>query len=247
MLCCAVYNIKMVLLGVALTQAILVPFLAIAVLDLVVLKIMLGALQPVLANNASARWYFVHAVTNGAICVLVAPDIVALFRAPLEGLTADYSADFPLAVSVALHLYHCISQCGQLSAIDWAHHLGGNMLVCALAFPFRYGPLLSWGILFVCGLPGGLDYLCLFLVKCEYMAKITEKRINRRLNMWVRLPGIVTFLPLSYVCWSTGDCHVPGSILVIQSLLNLINGVYFADRVVSNSALAESKVRDKLK
>ena len=141
------------LLGVALVKAILYPFLAIAALDVLLKAVRVGG------GDENARWYLIHAVTNGVICVLIGPDIVVLFRSPLEGLSASYASDFPLAISVSLHLYHCVSQAHKLTAVDWAHHLGGNMLVCALAFPFRYGPLLSWGILFVCGLPGGLDYV----------------------------------------------------------------------------------------
>jgi hypothetical protein len=230
----------MVLLGTALLKAIAYPFLAIAALDLLLKAARGGGGGG--GGDASARWYLIHAVTNAVICALIAPDILALIRSPLAGLSADYTSDVPLAISVSLHLYHCASQAHKLTAVDWAHHLGGNMLVCALAFPFRYGPLLSWGILFVCGLPGGLDYACLFLVKCGIMTRLQEKRINRQLNMWVRLPGIVSFLPLSYVCWSTGACYVPWPILCVQSLLNLVNGVYFADRVVANAAVVEFKL-----
>ena len=86
------------------------------------------------------------------------------------------------------------------------------------------------------------------MVKVGKMTKIQEKRINRQLNMWIRLPGIVTFLPLSYVCWAAGPAtYVPWPILCIQSLLNLLNGVYFADRVVANAAVVEFKLKDAKK
>ena len=111
------------------------------------------------------------------------------------------------------------------------------MLVCALAFPFEYGLLLSWGCLFVCGLTGGIDYLLLFLYKLGKLEKSTEKRLNRALNMWVRLPGILSFPPLAYVCWAEGRTSVPGPVFSLQSVLNAINAIYFAQRVTENCAV----------
>ena len=48
------------------------------------------------------------------------------------------------------------------------------------------------------GLPGGINYLCLYLMKNNYMNKLTEKKINSYLNNYVRAPGLII---TSYILW----------------------------------------------
>ena len=192
-------------------------------------------------HDEGARWYFIHAIVNAIVTWLVIPDCIALLRDPLAALEAPYT-DAPLAITVGLHVFHCALQFKTLTAIDWAHHIVSNFLVCFLIFPFRYGPLVSWGCLFVCGLPGGLDYFMLFCVKMGVMSKLAEKRANRVLNMWMRLPGIISFIPFAWCCHVTGRSHVPGAVLALQAGLNAVNGIYFADRVVANCALSTERL-----
>lgn len=160
-------------------------------------------------NSQEARYYLLHAVVNLVVVVLIMPDVVAFIKDPLAGLEGEYT-DGPLAATVGLHLFHCISQAKKLQLVDWVHHLISNMLVCGLCFPFHYGPLMNWACLYVCGLPGGIDYFLLFLVKQGHMEKRTEKRLNRFLNMWIRLPGIVAFVPFAYCCYAAGRSNVSG-------------------------------------
>lgn len=50
------------------------------------------------------------------------------------------------------------------------------MLPCAYAV--QPGAFLAHGAFFASGLPGGIDYLMLVLVKAGYIESITEKRWN---------------------------------------------------------------------
>ena len=193
-------------------------------------------------QSQEARYYALHALVNLIVVILIIPDIMRFLADPLAGLEGEYT-DGPLAMTVGLHIFHCLSQAKKLTAVDWAHHLISNMLVSFLCFPFRYGPLTNWALFFVCGLPGGIDYLLLFLVKQQLLGKGQEKSINRVLNMWIRLPGIVAFVPFAYVCHVVGRTSVPGYLLVAQSLLNTFNAVYFADRVVANHASFVEKAK----
>eukprot|EP00944_MAST-04C_sp_MAST-4C-sp1_P008088 g8088.t1 len=198
----------------------------------------LDATLKVLFQSKSARWYLIHAVVNSAITIMVIPDMVLLLKDPINGLSGDYS-DVPLAMTVGMHVFHCVSSFKTLSRVDWIHHLVSNMLVCCLCFPFKYGPLVNWATFFVCGFPGGLDYYLLFFAKIGYIESRTEKRFNRNLNMWVRAPGIVMFVPFAWTCYVYGKTEVPLYILAIQGILNVANGLYFADRVVANHAIVK--------
>lgn len=145
-------------------------------------------------NAASTRYNLLHALLNTYVVVSVVPDCYFVLANPLEAMSAPYS-DVPLATTIGLHLFHCVSQYKSLTTVDWAHHLVSNMLVSFLCFPYDYGPLMQWGLLFICGLPGGIDYYLLTLVKLGTIAPSTEKRINRLLNTWIRAPGIVSCEP----------------------------------------------------
>jgi hypothetical protein len=193
-------------------------------------------LQAVLADK-NTRYYILHAIINSIVTVMVLPDMLTVLRDPVNSLNAEYS-DVPLAITVGLHVFHCLSSYATLTTIDWAHHLISNMLVGGLCFPFKYGPLSNWGVFFVCGLPGGIDYYLLTMVKLGWMNSAQEKRINRFLNVWIRAPGVIAWGPFGYVCWASGKTSMPDAVLFINASLNIFNGLYFADRVVANEAVS---------
>jgi len=60
--------------------------------------------------------------------------------------------------------------------------------------------------------------------------------------MYVRLPGIITFSAFAWCAWISGVRDIaPTWVAIAQVLLNSFNGIYFADRVVANTAVAEYK------
>ena len=88
----------------------------------------------------------------------------------------------------AVHAYHLLAF-KDLTLDDWVHHLVFGGTICFVGLVFNSGPLLSVLAFFLSGLPGGLDYLMLTLVKHELMERLTEKRWNARINVWIRSPG----------------------------------------------------------
>ena len=86
-------------------------------------------------DAASTRYNLVHALLNTYVVFAVVPDCYFVLANPLEAMSAPYS-DVPLATTIGLHLFHCVSQYKTLTAVDWAHHLVSNMLVSFLCFPF---------------------------------------------------------------------------------------------------------------
>jgi hypothetical protein len=82
---------------------------------------------------------------------------------------------------MATHLYHVLGF--KLSYDDKLHHGISVGVVGTMAYFFRWGRVINAMNFFVCGLPGGLDYLLLAAVKFGSLAKITEKRIN----LWLQV------------------------------------------------------------
>merc|ERR1711871_829980 len=63
-------------------------------------------------------------------------------------------------------------------------------IACPLLMLTGAGKSMNFTFLFICGIPGGLDYLMLVLVKQKVMKPLTEKRYNNILNVWMRAPFI---------------------------------------------------------
>ena len=53
--------------------------------------------------------------------------------------------------------------------------------------PYLYGSFLCF---FISGLPGGIDYLMLTLVKHGVIDVMVQKRTCASLNVWLRAPGV---------------------------------------------------------
>jgi hypothetical protein len=87
-------------------------------------------------------------------------------------------------------------------------------------------------LFFTTGLPGGIDYTLLALVKNGYMDRKIEKRVNTFLNVWIRSPGCVAVAALGLAHPPSENTLAP----VISGLLTFWNGQYFMHQVVENYA-----------
>ena len=103
--------------------------------------------------------------------------------------------------------------------------------------------LTGMSLFFTTGLPGGVDYALLFGVRNGWIGRMTEKKINRALNVWIRSPGCATqaAFTLAYLC-STPEFEVQGFgspkavLCLIPALLVYWNGQYFMGQVVADYA-----------
>ena len=154
------------------------------------------------ASNTT-RWFFIHANVNFVIALLSIPGIIAFLYDPVSSLTQiqddviiSATSRWPLTFAVSLHIYHCIGKFN-LKAEDIFHHLvfvptlGISGMIC------DWGCFGNWLVFFICGFPGGVDYMLLALQKMNKCTNLNQKRISANLNMWVRLPGIIFGVGLS--------------------------------------------------
>jgi len=146
-----------------------------------------------------------------------------------------YSAEsrWPLTMVVGLHIYHC---CGRftLNREDWFHHL---VFLPTLGIPgmvFDWGCFGNWLVFFICGLPGGIDYMILALQKMNKCMTFNQKRISSNLNMWIRIPGILFGIGVAYVILMQGRYNVPIVFLAIQMIFLPFNVLYYAKQSTIN-------------
>ena len=63
-----------------------------------------------------------------------------------------------------------------------------SYIICGIGIYYPYGFINSVGLLILMGVPGGIDYFVLTLVKIKVLPPRVEKDLNQSLNVWIRHP-----------------------------------------------------------
>jgi len=185
-------------------------------------------------ENYLHPYYAIHAAHNAMIVYLTWDDVCATLTDFPNLITYPANLD-AVRWCVALHLYHILMYWRSFRVDDWLHHL----LMIGVAIPVGLmvdsHTLMGFSLFFTTGLPGGIDYALLFGVRNGWIPRMTEKRINRLLNLWVRSPGCIAHAVLTCVFVAS---YQPSSwIAFLPAVLTCWNGQYFMEKVVSDYAV----------
>ena len=189
--------------------------------------------------NVQNPYYLVHSLHNAVVVYWTLPDIIATFT-DFQNLHA-YKVNLDAAALVAaLHLYHIIMYWSKLRFDDWLHH--GLMIGVALPLGclLPCGTLMGFNLFFTTGLPGGIDYFLLFLVRNNLLHRMTEKKVNKFLNLWIRSPGCLAHATAATIFVLSN--HGPSWMMalgLLPGLLTYWNGQYFMEQVVTDYAIRE--------
>eukprot|EP01062_Namystynia_karyoxenos_P003129 TRINITY_DN110_c0_g2_i1.p1 TRINITY_DN110_c0_g2~~TRINITY_DN110_c0_g2_i1.p1 ORF type:complete len:322 (+),score=53.28 TRINITY_DN110_c0_g2_i1:93-1058(+) len=150
--------------------------------------------------TASTRWFFVHFIANGFVSYFAWPDVYNCLTAVSDCGTTTWSGGTKtMGVALGLHFYHiCFFH---LSAGDWLHH-GMTAVLTTPPILYTHQSLsVSTALFFMTGLPGGVDYLLLVMVKLGWLGAMVEKKAYVVISVWVRGPGCLSaaYLSLSTV------------------------------------------------
>ena len=77
------------------------------------------------------------------------------------------------------------------------------------------------------------NYLLLCLVKYNYIDKLTEKYVNRWLNLLIRMPLQMLSFYLLFVNYYHGKIQW-NYYIFIATLLHTVNSIYYCNKVVGN-------------
>ena len=184
--------------------------------------------------NLKNPYYIVHAIHNAAIVAVTAPDVYHTFT-NLHAIDIYPTNWLAMKLCFALHLYHCILYCTTFRFDDWLHHglMVGFALPIGALVPAH--TLMGFSLFFTTGLPGGIDYALLALVRNEVIPKPLEKAINTWLNVWIRSPGCVAMASLGTASFLSNKMGTNPWAL-IPCVLNYWNGQYFMRQVVEDYA-----------
>lgn len=207
------------------TVAVALCFAALGVSDLI-----LGRICP------DARWYVIHATANMIVAAISARDAVLASLDPKESCSGEYT-QATLHMIAVLHFYHLVAF-KKVSLDEWVHHIVFAGSICSVGFYWESGPVQNLLAFFICGLPGGLDYMMLAAVKMGKMARENEKKWNARINVWIRSPGLCWSAFTIYAATLYSDnsaCKLNPWPAFLIAALAILNGQYYLQVVVGNT------------
>lgn len=191
-------------------------------------------------------YYFVHSVHNALIVATTFNDVVNTFT-NFKQLEIYDSNLVAVQLCFALHFYHLAYYWKKFVFEDWLHH--GLMIGIALPLGV-YLPastLLGFSLFFTTGLPGGIDYFLLFMVRNNWLHSLVEKRANTFMNIWIRSAGCAAHAAF-VIAYTFNQCtnnsmdsmdsmdSMKFYASLITGCLTYWNGQYFMERVVCDYA-----------
>jgi hypothetical protein len=183
-------------------------------------------------------YYLIHSLHNGAIVYLTGQEVYKSLTDFNYILTSPKNIT-ALECVFALHLYHLAIYWRKFRLDDWLHHI----LMIGIALPIGWfadsRSLLGYSLFFTTGLPGGIDYVLLFLARNNWLQRGTEKVINAWLNTWIRSPGCISHVTLTLILISI-ETTIFSQMWwygIIVAALTFWNGQYFMRQVVENNVL----------
>ncbi len=197
--------------------------------------------------NINDTIYFMAHFGLNMFCVYnCASSVYSLMNNPLHLVKVPNT----MAVYVFLfHLYH-ILLCGNKIKSDELMHHCWVFTICPLMC-INYINLSNMGMFFLTGLPGGITYLLLSLKNMHFIKDITEKRISKHLNMWIRAPGCVLtsyIIYLNYVNDKFGKLSGFYKFGVYLCMVGtLVNGMYFASTIIESHGITKHKLQNEKK
>jgi len=186
-------------------------------------------------------WYFLHVICNTLVIYLTYEDLYICFTDTTESYNTALFHSSALGCTFGLHLYHIIISYKTLTVVDWLHHLISNALMVLTVVYYINIPVCNCGIFFMCGLPGGIDYLLLFLTKLKKINRNTEKYYNVYLNNWLRSPGILYCALLLHLGYINRQLDASMFVIYMSIFTIVFNAIYFAERVTINYGRVTSK------
>jgi len=160
----------------------------------------IGIFDYLFTFKVKSRYFLLHSIINGYMIYLCSSDTINILWNTVDYLKLYEVDNTPLCVMLSLHLYHITPFIGfSLNYLDYLHHISSAFLGGVLLIFANYGPLQNYNFMFVCGLPGFIDYLLLVGVKENYIDRLTEKYYNNLLNLWIRSPFLIASVIFSWI------------------------------------------------
>ena len=179
-------------------------------------------------------YYLMHVVLNSYIVSITYNNFFTFILNPFSNLLIyDYYSVKSSCVIMGFHIYHYLID--ELDLETKIHHVVTVFITGAASLIVPTGISVSAINFVMCGLPGGIDYFLLVLCKYRLIGKLTEKNINRWLNLLIRMPFMM--LCNWYVMLNLYHGHIGLKTYIytiLGCILMLTNSIYYCNKTVSN-------------
>jgi len=196
-------------------------------------------------SSRKARWFSVHAFANFLVVATSIQSVIVVCKDPLNAMDSRVYNDesvfgnaspWPIYVVNTVHIYHMLAF-SDLTSAEYFHHLMFIPSVGFLGQYYKWGALCNFLSFFISGLPGGLDYVMLCMVKHRVMNVMLQKRICAALNTWLRAPCITYECAIMWIAFIYGKSTVPSAACLIVAVLSWFNAQYYCKMSVTNYAI----------
>ena len=135
-------------------------------------------------------YFLIHFLHNLMISFWTFPNVVRVLTSNEKDCDI---VPFVIPMVYGLHAYHIVAYMEYMRLDDWIHHIVSMGIAVPLTiFYFTNLNILGMCFFFTTGIPGGLNYFNLFLLKnWPGYDKRVQQKINVFLQSWVRCPGII--------------------------------------------------------
>jgi hypothetical protein len=194
----------------------------------------------------------VHAFANLLVVISALRATVATLLDPIHAFDNSIYEDtgffgtgtpWPNIIVNSVHIYHMLAF--KLTRADYFHHL---LFVPTMGFIgqyYRMGSFRAFLSFWISGLPGGLDYFNLVMVKHGKLDMLTQKRYCAAINIWMRAPclvlaGFIIYLNYRYAEEYQAATLPPLLCSFLSGGLAVFNGMYYTKQAVANHAISHS-------
>lgn len=215
-----------------------------------------AAYHQLIAKGKPGDWFEAHAVANAITVIFCLPSMLLWLQDPIAIVLENEYAPPPVLgtnwTSIgtlfhpnnqwailtidAIHTYHCLAF--DLSGQDIFHHFLFVPIIGIFgAFYIGLGPIRNVVCFFISGLPGGIDYVCLVLVKRGKLSKFFQKRLSSKINLLIRGPGIGVLLPATCYLGILYSKDVTWGFIAKTGFVAAFcayNGLYYMEMAIKN-------------
>mmetsp|Transcript_6288 Transcript_6288/g.7646 ORF Transcript_6288/g.7646 Transcript_6288/m.7646 type:complete len:288 (+) Transcript_6288:128-991(+) len=213
----------------------------------IVILIALAIFDILVGSRTKARWFAVHTFANLLVVLAGFNAVVAAFKDPVNACDPNLYFDdswggnassYPVIITNSIHLYHMLAF--RLNAADYFHHLLFLPTIGLAGQYYEWGAVSAFNAFFMSGLPGGLIYLTLVLVKHGAISSMLQKRLSAVINVYLRGPSILCVSMLLYIGVIYGKAQIPLPIAASIGVLATYNSLYYTKQSVANYAITHA-------
>lgn len=152
-------------------------------------------LDKLLNTVVNKPYYLLHSIANWGIVYYTYPTVRDVYL-NLSNASSLITNPISYQICSALHIYHIIQY--KMNSEDIKHHIPTLTVLSIPLFNISQSPLVAHTEFYLCGLPGAIDYILLFLSRNNIIYRMTEKKWNLYLNLYIRCPGAILNSALAF-------------------------------------------------